>query len=197
MDGTVFFYFGGALVAAALVLSYVGIRGKASFPPSRPVLGGVTAVFAVIVIGTAAYAVANAREEQEHRDQEIAEEEAAAAEEEAGAEGGAGEPAGEAPAGGEASLLDVTSPEDGGLSFEPDGLEASAGTITLAYDNPSQVQHSIAIENEAGETLAESETVIGETTEASAELAPGEFVFYCTVPGHREGGMEGVLTVGQ
>ena len=28
-----------------------------------------------------------------------------------------------------------------------------------------------------------------------ANLAPGKYVFYCTVPGHREAGMQGDLTV--
>ena len=197
MDGTVFFYFGGALVLAALVLSYFGIRGKESFPPSSATLTGLTVVFGVIVIGTAAYAVANAREEQEHRDEELAEEEEQAAAEEPPPPppGGAPPPGGPPPSDGPgpAETLDVTSPADGGLTFDPDGLEAQAGTITLAYDNPSPVPHSIAIEIEDG--AEESQEVTMGAVEVTAELPPGEYVFYCAVPGHRESGMEGTLTV--
>jgi len=215
MDGTVFFWVGGALVVAALVLSFFGIRGKGSFPPSRPVYTAVIGAFALLVVVTAAYAVANAREEQEHREEELAHEAEEAAEEagaleqegsgdagaapqaQQGEEQGAASPGGGQPAagGGAGETLDITSPDDGSLSFDPDGLEAPAGTITLAYENPSAVPHNVAIEDESGQLLDEGETVSQGTSEASAELAPGEFVFFCTVPGHREGGMEGTLTV--
>ena len=207
MDGTVFFWVGGALVAAALVLSFVGIRGKGSFPPSKPAFTAVIGAFALLVAVTAAYAVANAREEQEHRDEELAHEaEEAGALEQEGADAGASsqaqqgeEEGGGRPEGGPSpgEMLDLTSPEDGSLVFEPDGLEAQAGTITLAYENPSAVPHNVAIEDESGQVLDEGETLSGGVSEATAELAPGEFTFFCTVPGHREGGMEGTLTVSQ
>ncbi len=219
MDGTVFFYVGGALVLAALVLSYFGIRGKDSFPSSGPMYTAVIGAFALLVAVTGAYAVANAREEQEHRDEELAHEAEEAAEEagaleqegaDAGAssqaqqgeeEGaaGAGTAGGGQPDGGPSpgETLDLTSPEDGGLVFEPDGLEAQAGTITLAYENPSQVPHNIAVEDESGQVLGEGEVLAQGTSEATAELAPGEYTFFCAVPGHRDGGMEGTLTVGQ
>jgi len=29
----------------------------------------------------------------------------------------------------------------------------------------------------------------------SVTLKPGKYVFYCNVPGHRQGGMQGTLTV--
>lgn len=218
MDGTVFFYVGGALVLAALVLSFVGIRGKASFPANGPQYTAVIGAFALLVAVTGAYAVANAREEQEHREEELAHEseevaeEAGALEREGSDDAGAssqaqqGEEEGAAGAGlagpGQSEggptpgeTLDLTSPEDGGLAFEPDGLEAQAGTITLAYENPSQVPHNVAIEDTEGQVLGEGEVLAQGTSEATAELAPGEYTFFCAVPGHREGGMEGTLTV--
>lgn len=207
LDGSLFWWFGGALVLAALVLSAVGLRGKASYPPSGAAMWGTLAIFAFVVVGTGAYAVANASEEKEHREQELAEEEEAAATENAGAEDVGAAPAAQATeeptpttAGGEVGgrpveTLDVTSPEDGSLSFEPDGLQAAAGTITLAYENPSPVTHNINLEDENQDVLEESDDVTGGSVEITAQLSPGEYAFFCSIPGHREGGMEGVLTV--
>jgi plastocyanin len=210
LDGSIFWYVGIALVIAALVVSYVGIRGKGSFPPSNRVFAAVAIPFAALVVATGAYAWANAEEEQEHRDEELAHEEELAAEEEGEqppAPGGApsGEPAEappSAPGGGQqppppggGERLAVASPEDGSLAFDPDGLSARAGLITLAYDNPSPVVHNINIEDAEGQTLEESEDVTGGSVEIQAELVPGEYVFYCSIAGHREGGMEGTLTV--
>ena len=204
---TTFYVLGGVLVALALIVSYVGIRGKEKFPPSGGVMIGGLAVVGAVVIATGAYAVALAREEQEHREREqAAEERRAEAENEGAEEPGAapaaqegtgvsegGQPQGSG-AGGAAETYDVTSPEDGSLSFEPPEIQAPAATITLAYANPSPVIHNINLEVE-GETIAESEDVTDAATEVTAELAPGEYLYYCSIPGHREGGMEGVLTV--
>jgi plastocyanin len=206
VDSDLFWYFAGALVLAAVVLAFVGLRSKGSFPATRgPLVGGI-AIFAALVLATGAFAIAYAEDEQEERNAELAAEEAEAAEEEpsggpagtqpAPAGGGqATQPAETTPAPSAAQTLDVTSPEDGSLVFEPDGLEASAGDVTLAYDNPSPVTHNINIEDDQGQTLAESDDVTGAATEAAATLVPGEYVFYCSIPGHREAGMEGTLTV--
>jgi plastocyanin len=206
MDGSVFFPLGLGLVAVALVLSAIGIRGKDKFPPSRPVLVVGSVLFLAIVACTGALAVVNASEEKDHRDEELAEEQEHAEAEQPvpPPEGGTPAeepPAEETPAGGgappaqgAATSLDVTSPEDGGLSFDPNGLEAPPGTVTIAYDNPSPVAHNINIEGDGG-VLAGSEDVTGGAVEVTAQLQPGEYVFFCSIPGHREGGMEGDLLV--
>jgi plastocyanin len=192
MEETLFYVFGIALVLSALVLSALGLRSE-SFPPSRIVLAGVVAYFVALVGATSTFAVLNARDEQRKRDVEQAE---AAATTPAGGEQttttGTTTTTEAAQGGGETA--EVSSPADGSLVFEPSELTAKAGPVTIDYDNPSPVDHSIAIEA-GGELLAESEIAADATLTATAELEPGKFVYYCTVPGHREAGMEGTLTV--
>lgn len=203
-----FYVFGILLTLGALIVAFVGLRAQ-GFPSSRGALIGVASLFALLVIGTCGYAVVLAREEQEHREheaeeREVSEEEAvgeheADTEEEAEADAEAGGEANE-PSGGESNTsgeqkLALTSPDDGQLVFEPDALEASAGEVTLEYTNPSAVPHNVAIEAN-GETVATGDVVTdGGVSVAAFELEPGSYVFYCAVPGHREGGMEGKLTV--
>jgi plastocyanin len=194
MDETLFYAFGIALVLSALALSALGLRSE-SFPPSRVVLAAVVAYFVVLVGATSTFAVLNARDEQRKRDAEHAE--AAATVPAGGAQTttttGTTTTTQEAPQGG-GETVKVSSPADGSLIFEPSKLTAKAGSVTIDYDNPSPVDHSIAIEG-GGETLDESEIAADATLTASADLEPGKFVYYCTVPGHREAGMEGTLTV--
>ena len=80
-----------------------------------------------------------------------------------------------------------------GLAYQ--FADASArGRGHVNSENPQTVPHDIAVEgngvNEKGEVVQG-----GGTSEFSANLQPGEYTFFCSVPGHREGGMEGKLTV--
>ena len=93
----------------------------------------------------------------------------------------------------QATTLDLAADPGGALKFDKDTLEAPAGSVTIQLTNDSSVPHNIAVEG--GGVDAESETVSGGTTSVTADLQPGTYTFYCAVPGHREGGMEGTLTV--
>ena len=104
--------------------------------------------------------------------------------------GDAGAGRGRRRGGGEA--VEVASPEDGGLSFEPAELTAPAGEVTFTYDNPSQVPHAFDIEDVDGgatDTITESDASV------TVQLEAGEYTFYCPVGNHRQAGMEGTLTV--
>ncbi|MSO41608.1 MAG: hypothetical protein EXQ70_06910 [Solirubrobacterales bacterium] len=189
MDGSIFYFAGGALIVAALILAAVGLRNTESFP-SRGAMAGVIVAFAVLVAATGAFAWVNASDEKEKRNEELAAEQAEAQE----ADAGGGEQQGDKPAA-EGETLDLTSPEDGSLSFDPDTLEASSTTVTVAYDNPSMIPHNVAIEDSEGEQLGETPLASEGEESVTLTVEPGDYVYFCTVPGHREGGMEGDLTV--
>jgi uncharacterized cupredoxin-like copper-binding protein len=103
------------------------------------------------------------------------------------------EESGGAPAGGGSELKADADP-GGELKFTVDSLEGKAGEITITMDNPSDLPHAVAVEgngvDESGDTVEK-----GGTSTVTADLKPGEYEFYCPVPGHKEGGMTGTLTV--
>jgi plastocyanin len=110
----------------------------------------------------------------------------------AAAEGG--EKAGGGEAGGGASVEFEADP-NGELAYTTTEASTEAGKVTIDFKNPQGLSHDVAIEDSGGETVGKTE-VIGEgETSATVNLKPGEYTFYCSVPGHREAGMEGTLAV--
>ena len=69
------------------------------------------------------------------------------------------------------------------------------GKVRLQFTNPSKVAHNLAVEDASGKTLAQTRTVTEETAFAAVKFKPGKYIFYCSVPGHREAGMEGTLII--
>ena len=190
MDGNFFFVVGIVLVIAAVGLAFLGIRESDRFPTSRALMVGGIVLFAAVVATTMAFAVVKSNDEQDKRNAELAKEEPQP--ETSGTTQGTGATG----ATGATESLDVSSPADGGLVFEPNGLMAKPGNVTITYDNPSPVPHSIAVATSNGNVLGEVQPFTNNKESVQlSNLAPGSYVFYCTVPGHREAGMEGNLTV--
>jgi mono/diheme cytochrome c family protein len=90
--------------------------------------------------------------------------------------------------------LELPADPNGQLAYITKKASAPAGQLEIDSKNDASIPHDIAIEgngvDEKGETVQG-----GGTSKVSANLKPGSYKFFCTVPGHREGGMEGTLTV--
>lgn len=97
--------------------------------------------------------------------------------------------------GGAGGTVDLAAPEDGSFAYEPDTAEATAGTVTVNFDNPAALSHDVVIEDESGAEIGKTDLISGSTTSTTVDLQPGTYTYFCDVPGHREGGMEGTLTV--
>ena len=80
------------------------------------------------------------------------------------------------------------------LAYVTSEATAEAGDLTITSPNPSGTPHNIALEGNGVDEVGEVVTD-GGVSEISAEVDAGEYTFYCSVEGHREGGMEGTLTV--
>ena len=98
-------------------------------------------------------------------------------------------------AGGGASTVEVSAPADGSLAFEETDLTTKAGSVTISFTNPASVSHDVKVEDSSGAELGGTDLVSQGDATATVDLQPGSFTFFCSVPGHREGGMEGTLTV--
>jgi plastocyanin len=81
-----------------------------------------------------------------------------------------------------------------GLNYEFAEAEAPAGPLTIESLNEQPGEHNIAVDGNGVDEKGEIVTN-GGTSTVEVNLDPGEYAFYCSVPGHREGGMEGPLTI--
>jgi mono/diheme cytochrome c family protein len=92
--------------------------------------------------------------------------------------------------------LEIDANPDGQLAYEVSSATAPAGALQIDSRNASGTPHDIALEDESGRELGDGPVVSGGgVSRVSVNLRPGRYTFYCTVPGHREGGMQGTLTV--
>jgi plastocyanin len=94
----------------------------------------------------------------------------------------------------ENGVLEIPATPSGALYFVFADATAPAGQVKIESPNDSSVDHNIAVE---GNGVDEEGPVVkdGGVSEVDVDLQPGEYTFYCSVEGHREGGMEGTLKV--
>lgn len=79
------------------------------------------------------------------------------------------------------------------LGFEGP-TEVAAGEVTVRLDNTGNLPHDITVEELGDRTIVEADG--GGAEEATVSLEPGEYTFYCSVPGHRTAMEETVEVTG-
>ena len=88
-------------------------------------------------------------------------------------------------------VLQIDADETGALAFTASKATAPPGKIDFVMDNPSPIDHNIALEGGPEGPVVGN----GGVSEFTTTLKAGKYVYLCTVPGHAEGGMKGDLTV--
>ena len=90
--------------------------------------------------------------------------------------------------------LEIPADPNGQLAYLSKQATAPAGSVEISSPNDASIPHDIAIEG-GGVTGKGKVVKDGGVSQFKVTLKPGKYAYYCTVPGHREGGMEGTLTV--
>jgi plastocyanin len=168
----------GALFALwAVIVAVLGIT-RERFPGSRRttvLVGGVSVILAMSAVGAA---VATGISESNKKKEENKAEKPA---------GGGAAAAG----GGQKLQLAADKTQ---LKFDKTSLSSKAGKVTIDMKNPAPIPHDVSIEGQGVDQHGKQVTG-GGTSTVTADLKPGTYTFYCSVPGHRQAGMEGTLSV--
>jgi plastocyanin len=80
------------------------------------------------------------------------------------------------------------------FAFAPDTVNSASGTVTFTLRNDGRFPHNLQFDGQAAPIIPNNLNT-GQSGTATVTLAPGTYTFYCPVPGHREQGMVGTLTV--
>ena len=111
--------------------------------------------------------------------------------------GGAAAESGKEAGGGEGggSSVEFEADPSGELAYTTTEASAKAGKVTVDFNNPQGLTHDVTIEDSSGKEVGKTELIGEGETSTTVNLKPGTYTYFCSVPGHREAGMEGTLTV--
>jgi plastocyanin len=166
-----FYVAGGMLAGWAVLLGAFGITHP-DFPGSTAASRLVMLASAALVAGAVTTAVTTAGEE-------------------APTEGVATRPTGSAAP---TSALNLSADPTGKLAYDKKQATIGTGRFPIRLVNNSSLPHNVTIAKGA-KVLAQTRTVSGGSATTTANVSPGEYVFYCSVDAHRAAGMQGTLTV--
>jgi plastocyanin len=173
-----FYIAGSAFAAWAVLLSFLGLS-RASFPGGRRGQGvviGISVLLAAAALGTAIGTASTEKPEAEAKAPKRA------------------APPPPQTAGGTQAPLQLAADPSGQLRYDKKALKGSAGKVTIDFTNDSDVGHDVTIAR--GPTkLGGTKVITKSKASVTVDLKPGKYAFYCSVPGHRQGGMQGTLAI--
>jgi plastocyanin len=176
---TVFHAIGIVFACWAVLVTFLGVTrpdfpGKVKGPGEKTVVG-ISVALALGSVGTAIFILKGEKEKPK----------AEAAAPSAGAA---------APATGASQQLKLSADPTGNLKFNTNALSAKAGTVRITLSNPAPLSHNVTLQTPQG-VKGGATVPQGGTSTVVATLKPGTYTYYCSVPGHRQAGMQGTLTV--
>jgi plastocyanin len=102
--------------------------------------------------------------------------------------------------GGGSSYKEPTGPAEttltikgGNFFFDPENAEVPAGIVAIKMESEGGL-HTLVFDDDKVPGF-KLEAGSGESDELKVDLKPGRYTIYCDIPGHREAGMEGTITV--
>ena len=99
-------------------------------------------------------------------------------------------------AGGGGGAQAIAADPSGQLKFDKKTLTGKAGKVSFNFTNMAPVGHNFTIQKgTSGAVVGATPTFQGGAKTLTVTLKPGKYTFFCSVPGHRQGGMVGTLTV--
>jgi plastocyanin len=87
--------------------------------------------------------------------------------------------------------LEVDADPSGQLAFVTNQAQGKPGEITVKMANKSGTPHDIVIDGKGKGEVVQN----GGVSQFKADFTAGSYTYYCSVPGHRQAGMQGKLTV--
>ena len=87
--------------------------------------------------------------------------------------------------------LEIDADPTGQLAFVTYAAQGTPGKITVKMANKSGTPHDIVIDGKGKGQVVQN----GAVSQFQADFTAGSYTFYCSVPGHRQAGMQGKLTV--
>jgi len=87
--------------------------------------------------------------------------------------------------------LSIPADPNGQLAYATKQATAPPGKLTVETPNKSGTPHDIVIDGKGHGEVVQN----GGVSKFTATFAAGTYTYYCSVPGHRQAGMQGKLTV--